>query len=111
MCHILQYILLCALPFPLPLVFNFLHIPLLKLCLFLPPSYRLELPFPHPDLIKRLCYCGRELVIWEFCFFLLLSKTMWALVYSPEPLCLDSKACCTLAHFRKEHYLEMLLAP
>ena len=34
-------------------------------------------------------------MIWEFSFFLLTSKTEWALVYCPEALCLHSAASCT----------------
>ena len=37
----------------------------------------------------------KKIVIWEFCFFLLPSKTEWALVYSPEVLYLHSAASCT----------------
>ena len=34
-------------------------------------------------------------MIWEFSFFLLTSKTDWALVYCPEALCLHSGASYT----------------
>ena len=44
---------------------------------------------------KGICCCGRKVVIWEFVFLLLPSKTEWALVYSPEALCLHSAASCT----------------
>ena len=37
---------------------------------------------------KGICCCDRKVVIWEFSFFLLPNKTEWALVYSPETLCL-----------------------
>ena len=44
---------------------------------------------------KGICCFDQEVVIWEFRFFLLLNKTEWALVFSPEPLCLHSAASCT----------------
>ena len=90
-----QQILVLALRLPFPPIFNFRHILLLKLYLFLPPFYLLEVPLRHPDFIRRLCCCGRKVVIWKFSIFLLTSKTKWAVVYSPEPLCLHSKDCCT----------------
>ena len=39
---------------------------------------------------KEICHFDRNVVIWEFSFFLLPHKTEWALVYSPEALCLHS---------------------
>ena len=74
---------------------------LIALALFLPSSYLLELPFPHPDFIKRLCCCGRNVVICEFSFFLLTNKIEWALVYSPEALCLCSSYCCRYTLYNK----------
>ena len=44
---------------------------------------------------KGICCCDRIVVIWEFSFFLLPNKTEWALVYSPEPVCLHSAASFT----------------
>ena len=44
---------------------------------------------------KGICCCDRKVVIWEFSFFLLPSKTEWALVYCPEALCLHSAASYT----------------
>ena len=41
------------------------------------------------------CCCDRKVVIWEFGFFLLPNKTVWALVYCPEALGLHSTASCT----------------
>ena len=95
-----QQILLLALPLPSPPVFNFLHILLLTFFLFLPPSYLLELPLPHPDLIKKFCCCGRKVVIKKFSFFLLPSKTEWALVTGVHPCCSRSP---NLFHPRSTH--------
>ena len=79
-----QQIPLIALPLPLLTTVHFLNILLLKLCLFLPQTYLLELHHPNPDLIQWHCCCGGKVAIWEFSFFLLPSKTEWALVYCPE---------------------------
>ena len=43
---------------------------------------------------KGICCCDRKVVISEFSFFLLPNKTEWALVYSPEALCLHSADIC-----------------
>ena len=42
-----------------------------------------------------ICCFDLKVVICEFSFFLLTSKTEWALVYCPETLCLHSAASCT----------------
>ena len=63
-------------------------------CSLFNPTFLLS-PSPHPDFIKKLCCCGRKVVIWEFSLFLLPSKTEWALVYCPETPCLHSAAFCT----------------
>ena len=48
---------------------------------------------------KGICCCDRKVVIWEISYFLLPNKTEWALVYSPEPLCLHSLASCTHCNY------------
>ena len=41
------------------------------------------------------CCCDRKALVWEFSFFLLPSKTEWALVYCLEGMCLHSATSCT----------------
>ena len=44
---------------------------------------------------KGICCCDTKVGIYEFSFFLLPSKTEWAIVYGPEALCLHSAASYT----------------
>ena len=44
---------------------------------------------------REICCFDWKVAIWEFSFFLLTSKTEWALVYCPEALCLHSAASYT----------------
>ena len=74
---------------------HFLNILLLKCCLFHPQFYLLGVHLPDPELSSRHCCCGRKVVILEFSFFLLPTKTEWALVYCPEALCLHSAGSYT----------------
>ena len=47
---------------------------------------------------KGICYCGRKVLIWEFCLYLLLDKTPWAVVFSPEALCLHFQFAVQCTH-------------